>query len=90
MCLECAALEEQAGRIPVAAATSGGSFGGRSFYRQRDTLYRQQHFRPVYWGTTTDVFYDRYDYHSFHHHHHVDQLDVADDAAGASASLADS
>jgi hypothetical protein len=90
LCLECAALEEQAGRLPAAAATSGGSFGGRNFFRQRDTLYRQQGYRPVYWGTTTDVYYDRYDYQSFHHHHHVDRVDDGDDDAGVSASLMDS
>jgi hypothetical protein len=56
---------------------SGGSFGGRAFYRRRDEFYRSHAHRPVYWGTSIDPYYDRYDVCVFHYHHH-DHVFVGD------------
>jgi hypothetical protein len=93
LCLECAAIEEQAGRLPPVAAKTGGSFGGRSFYRRRDDFYRVQGHRPVYWGTLFDPFYDRYDVCAFHTHVHFhDHHSLVDDDSDqdVAASLMDS
>jgi hypothetical protein len=92
ICLECAAIEEQAGRLPPAPPKTGGSFGGRAFFRRRDDFYRVQGHRPVYWGYAQDPFYDRYDYCSFHVHYHHDHAGVVDasDDNDIAASLMDS
>ena len=92
LCVECAGIEEQEGRLPPAKATTGGSFGGRSFYRRRDEFYRSHAHRPVYWGVVVDPYSDRYDVWSFHYHHHHDHVIVTDDGSDrdVAASLMDS
>ena len=92
LCVECAGIEEQEGRLPPLQVRSGGSFGGRAFYRRRDEFYRSHAHRPVYWGTSVDPYYDRYDICVFHYHDQYRDHGLVDDGSDrdVAASLMDS